>query len=145
MLRRPSPACGGHGLLPARRSEIAEEIRLWANDHPRIAAFQSGFIGLHRAIEGEEIGILAEALGENPVPFRIPFAAGLVGLAPRIAEQHDDVAIGLGFNGLLLLGAFGTKFVCLACALALHALKNLFGDLPRQIRMANSHIDSRDA
>src|SRR5262249_26470520 len=70
---------------------------------------------------------------------------GLVGLAPGIAEQHDDVAVGLGFDGLLLLGAFGAKFICLARAFALHPLENLLGDLPWQVGVAESDIGRGDA
>src|ERR1700730_11445795 len=123
----------GRRRLAIGRAEKAEEIRFWADDHARFAAFQPGLIGLHRAIESKKIRILAERLGENAVSFRVAFAPGLVGLALRVAEQHDHIAIGLGFNGLLLLGAFGAKFRRLARAFTLHPAENLFGNLPWQI------------
>jgi hypothetical protein len=51
----------------------------------RVAAFQPSFIGLHRAIEGKEIRVLAIGLGKNAVSFRIAVAPRLVSLALRVA------------------------------------------------------------
>jgi len=43
-----------------------------------VAALQADFIGGHRAIECEEIGILAVGFGEQTVAFGIAGAAGLL-------------------------------------------------------------------
>src|SRR3984893_11513784 len=98
----------GRRRLAIGRAEKAEEIRFWADDHARFAAFQPGLIGLHRAIESKKIRILAERLGENAVSFRVAFAPGLVGLALRVAEQHDHITIGCRSQGLRSFGTFST-------------------------------------
>src|ERR1700732_3604000 len=110
----------GRGRLSIGRAEETEEVRFRADDHPRLAAFQSGLIGLHRTVEGEKIGVLAIGRGENAVSFRVACASRLVGLLLSIAEQHHHIAIGLGPSGLRNFGALSAIFRRLARPLALH-------------------------
>ena len=126
--------------LAVGRAEEAEEVRFWADHHARIAWFQPRLIGLHRAIEGEKIGILAIGLSEDAVSFRIAFASGLVGLLLRVATQDDDIAIGLGGDLLRLFGPLRAIFRRFARAFALHPAEDFFRDLLRQVRAADSHV-----
>ena len=50
-----------------RRLEITEKIGLGTDDDARLAALQAGLVGLHRAIESEEVGVLVEGVGEEIV------------------------------------------------------------------------------
>jgi hypothetical protein len=90
-------------FLTGRIGEILEEIRIRPQHEPRVVGTQSGLIGLHGAVEGEEIGILAKGFGEDPVAFGIALAADL----PRLRLRHydGDVSIGLGTDLLVLLVA----------------------------------------
>ena len=67
--RTPSPACSTMRVSP----------RLHA-----------GLVGLHRAVEGEEVRILAEGLGEDAVALGVALAADLLGLA-RCASATSTV------------------------------------------------------
>ena len=51
-----------------------------AQQHPRVAGLQTLFIGLHRAIETEELGILVECFSIDAVPLGIAVASGALGL-----------------------------------------------------------------
>src|ERR1700730_10707226 len=121
---------GARSRLFIGRAEEAEEIRFRADDHACVAAFQSGLIGLHRAVEGKKIGVLAEGVGENAIPVRVACASRLVGLLLSIAEQHHHIAVGLGPSGLRDFGAFSAIFRRLARPLALHPAKDFFRYLP---------------
>src|ERR1700730_18159191 len=135
---------GARSRLFIGRAEEAEEIRFRADDHACVAAFQSGLIGLHRAVEGKKIGVLAEGVGENAISVRVARASRLVGFAPGVSKRHDDLAVGIGGDGLGQLGALRAILRCLARSLALHPAKHLFGNLPWQIGAADSHIDGRE-
>ena len=66
--------------LAARIAEIAEEIAIGLEHHAGVVVPQAGLVGLHRAVEGEEVGIVAEGLGEDAVALGIALAADLLGL-----------------------------------------------------------------
>ena len=106
---------------------------------------QAGLVGLHRAIEREEIQIPAERLGEDAVSFAVALAADLLGLGRRLGHQHGDVAVGLGADFLRLLAALGAELGRLALPLGLHALIHRLAVLLRQIGAADSHVHHRDA
>ena len=114
-------AAGSPRRFARRSAEKTEEFRARPDQKARVAGLQRRLIGLHRAIEGEEIRILAESLGEDAVALGVAFALGLVGLALRLGLQHDHVAIGLGGDVLRLLGALGAILGRLARTLGLHA------------------------
>src|SRR5882757_7544765 len=63
--RRRGPRTAG------RAAEISEEFGVGPQQEPGVAALQPVFIRRHRAIEGEEIRILAVGLGEQPVALGI--------------------------------------------------------------------------
>ena len=75
--------------LPRRIDEVAEELRIRLQHHAGVVVLQARLVGLHRAVEGEEIRILAEGFGEDAVALAVALAADLLGLggAPRRAAR----------------------------------------------------------
>src|SRR4029079_13308597 len=67
-------------LLAGGIRKIAEEFGVRLDHHPRVVRAQPRLIGLHRAIEGEEVGIALEGFRKDAVALGIAFAAGLLGL-----------------------------------------------------------------
>src|SRR5262245_34569802 len=73
---------------PARRiDEIAEELRIRPQQHARVVVLHAGFVGLHRAVEGEEVGVLAIGLGEDVVALAVALAADLLGFRGRLGKD----------------------------------------------------------
>src|SRR5581483_750253 len=91
--------------LAGRIDKIPEELRIGLQHHTRVIVFHARLIGLHRPVEGEEVRILAEGVGEDAVPFGIALAADLLGLGLRLGDNDGDVAIRLGADFLGLLAA----------------------------------------
>ena len=79
-LRLAVHRCALHGGLPDRIAEIAEEVRIRPQHQAGVAVLQAPFIGLHGAVEGEEIRILAIGVGEDAVALGVALAADLLGL-----------------------------------------------------------------
>ena len=63
--------------LARRIVEVPEEVGVGLEHKPRVVALQRRFVGLHRPVEGEEIRILVEGVGEDLVSGRVAFAADL--------------------------------------------------------------------
>ena len=74
--------------------EILEELRVGAQQQPRIAGPQRAFVGLHRTVEGEELRVLVEGLGEDAVPLGIARAADALRFAGGVGLDHGDLAVG---------------------------------------------------
>src|SRR5262245_26954798 len=89
--------------------EETEEVGIRPQHHAGVAVPEALLIRLHRAIEGEEVRILAERLGEDAVAFGIALAADLLALGLRIRQKHRHVAVGASLNLLLALGAVGAE------------------------------------
>src|ERR1700722_10296915 len=53
------------GPLAGRIAEIFEEIGIRPQHQAGIVGAQAGLVGLHRAVEGKEVGILAIGIGED--------------------------------------------------------------------------------
>src|SRR6516165_12676306 len=124
--------------------EEAKEFGIGLEQHARVIGAQPGFVGLHRTIEGEEIGIAAIRLGENAIALGIALAARALALRLRLGDQHRDVAIRLGADLLRPLRALRTILCGLLLALGLHALVDRLAVLLRQVRAANAHVDDGD-
>src|SRR5512135_2757946 len=120
---RPFP-CRVLGRLLAARAvaEILEKVAARRKHHGRVVARKRVLIGLHRTIEAEEVGILAEGLTEDARLFRIALAAQNLRLARRFRRQHGDLACGARADALRCLVAFGAVLRRLALAFLLHAL-----------------------
>src|SRR5439155_15650458 len=103
-------------------AEISEEIGIRLQQIAGIVALQPVLIGRHRAIEGEEVGVLAIGLGKQAVTFAIALAAGLLGLGVGFRHDHGGFAIGAGADFLGLLAALSPELGGLALPLGLHAL-----------------------
>src|SRR5262249_22127640 len=106
--------------LARRIAEVAEEIRIGPQQEARVGALEPVFISRHRAVEGEEIGILAVSLGEQAVALGIALAANLLGLRIGLGDDHGRLAVGIGADLLRLLAALGTEFGGLALPFGLH-------------------------
>src|SRR6266568_1837870 len=116
--RDVSRGLGTTPLTMTRRiDEIAEELRIGLQHHAGIVLLHAGFIGLHRAIEREEVRVLAEGFGKDAVTLGIAFAAELLGLRGRLSHQNRDVTIGLRADFLRFLAALSAEFGGLALAL----------------------------
>src|ERR1700730_9572195 len=144
------PRRRGHGRRGDRRlaggvAEELEEVRIRPQQEAGIVALQPVLIGRHRAVEREEIRVLAISLGEQPVAFAVARAAHL--LSGRIGFGDDDgsFAVGLRPDLLRLLAALGAEFGGLALPLGLHALVDGLAVLFRQVGAPDPHIHNLDA
>src|SRR5262245_10503505 len=131
--------CGAFAHLARRVDEVAEELRIRLEQHARIVGAHPRLVGLHRAVEREEVGIPTIGLGENAVTLAVALAAGLLTFRLRVGEQHGDLAIGLGADLLRALGALRAQLRRLLLALGLHALIDRLAVLLRQVGAANAH------
>src|SRR5260370_8299156 len=76
------------GRLARRIAEELEEVGVGTQQEAGVVALQAVLIRRHRAVEREEIGVLAVGLGEQPVAFAVAGAAYLLG--GRIGFGDDD-------------------------------------------------------
>src|SRR5579871_177763 len=156
----PSAACRGlgGGLLRSSRlrhilrgfftggiAEIPEEIGIRPQDEPRVIGAQSSLIGLHGAVEREEIGVLAEGFGEDSVAFGVALAANLLGARLRLRHYDGHVTVSLGADLLALLVALAANGRSLTLAFGLHALIDRLAVLLRKISAPDAHVDNLDA
>src|SRR3954453_10171674 len=131
--------------MARRIGEEAEEFGLRPQQEAGVVGTKPGFIGRHRAVEGEEFRILAIGLGEQAVALGIADAAGLLGGRIGIGDDDGRFTIGLGANLLRLLTALGSEFLGLALPFGLHALVDRQAVLLRQVGTADTHVDHLDA
>src|SRR6185437_732566 len=96
--------------LAARTAEILEEFGVRTQQITRVVRLQAVLIGRHRAIEGEEVGILAIGFGEQTVALGVAGTADLLRRRIRFRDDHRALAIRLGADLLRLLAALGTEF-----------------------------------
>src|SRR5882672_6429174 len=78
-LRRGRGRSCGRGRFAGRIAEETEEIAVRLQQEAGVGAAQSVLIRRHRAVEGEELRILAVGLGEQAVAFGVALAAHLLG------------------------------------------------------------------
>src|SRR5207248_1647958 len=123
----------GVAWLAGRVAEEAEEFGIRLEQHARVVGAQTRLIGLHRSIEGEELRIAAECLGEDPITLGIALAADLLTLRLRLRLQHGDIAIRPGADLLCSLQAERAELLRLALALGDHPLVDGLAVLLRQI------------
>ena len=91
---------------PARLLEEAEERAVGRQHQPR-SSLQRLLVGLHRAEEGEELGVALERLGEDAGLLRLALAAQDLGVAVGLGHDHLRVAVRARADALRLLGAAG--------------------------------------
>src|SRR5262249_23224444 len=95
-------------------AEVAEEIGIGLQQEGGVAGLPAVLIGRHRAIEREEIRVLAIGFGEQAVALGVAFAAGLFGLGVRLGHDHRRLAVGVGADLLGFLPALGAELGGLA-------------------------------
>src|SRR5260370_18476893 len=89
-------ALGTLDALAARIDEISEEIGVGVEQHARVVVAQPRLIGLHRAVEAEEVPVPAVCVSEDAVALGVALAPNLLALRGCIGDQHRDVPVGLG-------------------------------------------------
>src|SRR5580692_3644754 len=118
--RRRRAARRGRALSrPA--AEEAEEIALRRQHEGGVLAVQRVAIGLQRAVEGEELLVLAERIGIGLDRLRVAIATHSLGIALRLGEDDGALALGIGAHVLRRLGALAAVLPGLLLALGLHA------------------------
>src|ERR1700685_96315 len=131
--------------LTHRVAEKAKEIRIRPQHQVGVAVLHAAFVGLHRAVKGEEPLILPIGLGVDAIALGVALAADLLGLGRGFRHQHRDVAIGPGSDLLGFLATLGAELGRLALPLGLHALIDRLAVLLRQVDAADAHVDDMDA
>src|SRR5262245_2225578 len=131
--------------LARRIHEVAKELRIRLEQHARVVGAQSRFVGLHRTVEREEVGVARVGIGENAIALGVALAAGPLALGLRLGEQHRDIAIRLGADLLRLLGTLGAVLRGLLLTLGLHALVDRLAVLLRQVGAPYANVDDGDA
>src|SRR5258706_1095430 len=91
-------------------AEELEEVGVRPQQEAGVVAFQAVLVCRHRAIEREEIRILAVGFGEQPVAFAVARAAYLFGGRIGFGDDDGGFAIGLGPCLLALLATLGPEF-----------------------------------
>src|ERR671910_537215 len=81
---------------PVRIVEVAEEVRVGGEHHAGVPSLQARLVGLHGAVEGEEVRIAPKGLGEDAVLLRIAGAAQLLRAAIGVGEDDGRFALGAG-------------------------------------------------
>ena len=99
--------------MAGRIGEEAEELGIRPQQEAGVVGTEPGLIGRHRAIEGEEVRILAIGFGEQAVALGIADAAGL--LCGRIGIGDDDGRFAIGLRADLPLDFGPTIFVVIPC------------------------------
>src|SRR3546814_7096516 len=99
----------------AQRVEIPEEVAVRRQHHGgRVAVADRLAIGLHRAVEREELDILAERVGVDLDRVGVALTTQGLGLLLRLGDDDDALLVGVGPALLRLLGALGTELARLA-------------------------------
>src|SRR3954447_14099807 len=78
--------------LAAAAAEEAEEIAVRRQDERRVLPAERLTIGLHRAVEGEEVLILAEGVGIDLDRLALALAAQDLRLFLRLGDDHGALA-----------------------------------------------------
>src|ERR1700674_5240790 len=125
--------------------EVAEEVGVGRQQEPRIVLLQARLVGLHRAVEGEEVRVPPVGFGEDAVALGVAFAAHLLAARRGVGDEHGDVAVGARPDALGELAAAAADLGGLALALGLHALEHRLAVGLGQVGAADAHVDHRDA
>src|SRR5258705_5572002 len=133
------------GALAAAAAEEPEEIAVRRQDQCRVLPAERLAIGLHRAVESEEVLILAEGVGVDLDRFALTLAAQDLRLLLRLGDDHRALALGDGADALGVLVALGAELLRLALPLGLHAREDRLAVLFRQVGAAQPHVDDLDA
>ena len=102
-------------------------------------------IGVHRAIELEELRVLLERRRKGRVALRFALAAQDFRFLLRLGDRLDDLAVGLGADALRRLAAAGAQPFGFGEALGLHAIEGLLRNLRREVGAADAHVGDLDA
>src|SRR4051812_8572561 len=108
--------------MTGRIGKEAEKLRIRPQQEAGVVTLQPVLISRHRAIEREEIRILAVGFREQAVALGVTGATRLLG--GRIGLGDDDGRLTVGFRAdlLRLLAALGAEFGGFTLAFGLHAL-----------------------
>ncbi len=80
---------------PTGSTKIAEELRIGLQQHAGVVRPQAGLVGLHRAVEREEVRIACRRRRRRcGCARRRPRRGSVSAVAVRVGEQHGHVAVG---------------------------------------------------
>src|SRR2546427_907682 len=139
----PSLLRRGGGRRCAAQS--LEEVAPRVDDHQVGLAAKARPIRTEAAIEGSELRVAPERLGEQLRRFRIAVALHLLRVAIRLGDDHLALPVGVGANLFALCRAGGAQFVGDALALGLHPAIDRIGDGRREVDALDAHIGDLDA
>ena len=97
-------------------------------------------IGIHRAIELEELRIPLERIGKDAVSSCIALASGDFGITLRLGNDLHNLSVGACANTLRRLTASCAKTLGFGETLCLHAIIGLLGHLGGQIGATDTDI-----
>src|SRR6185437_9329665 len=125
--------------------EIPEELRIRAQQKARVVALERRRVSLHRPVEGEEVWILTEGVGEDAVLLGIAGAPDPLGLSRRVGLDHGDLAVCRAADAPRGALAFGTELGRLPLPLGLHPAVDRLHVRFGQVDALDTHIDDVDA
>src|SRR5262245_29310342 len=79
--------------LTHRLAKIAEEVRIWCQQHARVVGRQGIFVSLHRPIEGEKLTIALVGCGIDAVTSSHSFASLPMFLIELMLHTHIAAAV----------------------------------------------------
>ena len=108
-------------------------------------ALEGAAVGLHRAVELEELRVLPEGVGEDAVALALALTANDLGLPDGVRLDLDDLAVGDGADALRRLVAARAQPLGLGLALGAHAGEGLLAHLGGKIGAADADVLDREA
>ena len=138
-------ASAGQPPVAGRVGEILEELAVRRQQHARVRRLHALLVGLHRAVEAEEVRIAVERIGEDAVALGVALAAHALALAGGLGLDDGDLAIGVGADAVGCARAFGAELGRLALALGAHAVEDVLGVLLGQVGALDAHVDHFEA
>src|SRR6185437_361209 len=89
---------GGYRRLGARFAgwivEEAKETSVWLEQKARVGMLEASLVSLHGAIEGEEVRVFVECVGEDLVAGSVALTTDLLGLGGGVGHQHGHLTVG---------------------------------------------------
>src|SRR5690606_1466024 len=125
-------------------AEEAEKVAVGREKQRRVLPDQRFAIGLERAVEIEELGILAERLGVDPHALPVALAAQDLRLALPVRDDDRPFALRSRADALREFGALSAELARFALALRLHARVDRLTVLLRQIGAADPDVEHVD-
>jgi hypothetical protein len=122
------------------KPEVPEELRRRRQHHGRAGIGQRLAVGVHRAVELEELGVSRESLGKDPVAFAIALASDDFRITGGFGDDLDNLTVGDGANTLRCLVASCTDQFGFGQTFGLHPFVGLLRDFLGEVGPADAHV-----